>query len=85
MIHMRMEPGSSRSFVRRTSSRPLAQLFDFLEVCGGSGVLSEKMAGKGFVVGPIVDLSFSLHYDLTKSRVLEWLLFLVRHQRVKLL
>ena len=66
-------------------NRPLAQLYDFLEVCGGSGVLSEKMAGKGFVVGPIVDLSFSPHYDLTKSRVLEWLLFLVRHKRVKLL
>ena len=65
--------------------RPLAQHFDFLEVCGGSGVLSEKMSAKGFVVGPIIDLSYSRHYDLTQGRTLEWLLFLVQNGRVRLL
>ena len=63
--------------------RPLAQFFDFLEICGGSGVLSEEMARRGFCVGPVIDLTYSKQYDLLSTRVVEWLLFLVQNRRVK--
>ncbi|CAK9020415.1 unnamed protein product [Durusdinium trenchii] len=66
-----------------TAERPLAQFYDFLEVCGGSGVISDAMSKKGYVVGPIIDLTYSIHYDLTKSRTVEWLLFLVQNGRVR--
>ena len=65
--------------------RPLAQVFDFIEVCGGSGVVSEQMAMLGYTVGPIIDLSYSPHYDMTKTRTLEWLLYLVQSARVRAL
>ena len=66
-----------------TAERPLAQFYDFLEACGGSGVISDAMSKKGYVVGPIIDLTYSIHYDLTKSRTVEWLLFLVQNGRVR--
>ena len=68
---------------RDTPDRPLAQRYDFLEICGGSGVVSDAMAKLGYVVGPIIDLSFSSHYDLTKTRTLEWILFLIQAGRVR--
>ena len=64
-------------------SRPLAQFFDFIEICGGSGVLSDEMNNRGFVVGPIIDISFSPHFDLTKTRVLSWLVFLLQNGRLR--
>ena len=66
-----------------SKSRPLAQYYDFIEVCGGSGVLSEQMAELGYTVGPIIDLTYSGQYDLVNLRVLEWLLFLVQNRRVR--
>eukprot|EP00435_Cladocopium_sp_Y103_P035124 s3074_g9.t1 len=63
--------------------RPLAQHFDFIEVCGGSGVLSDEMSRRGFVVGPIIDISYSRQYDLISDRVFSWLLFLIQHRRVR--
>ena len=43
-------------------SRPLAQRYDFIEICGGSGVVSDQMSELGYVVGPIIDLTYSVHY-----------------------
>lgn len=63
--------------------RPLAQRFDFIEVCGGSGVVSEQMAELGFVVGPIIDLTYSGHYNLVDMRAVEWLIFLVQNRRLR--
>ena len=64
-------------------SKPLAMRYDFLEVCGGSGVVSEQMNLLGFVVGPIIDLSFSRQYDLTQPRLFEWLVFMIREGRLR--
>jgi len=64
-------------------ARPLAQRFDFLEVCGGSGVISDEVAKYGLVVGPIIDLSYSSQYDLVNLRVVEWLLFMIQNRRVR--
>ena len=64
-------------------SRPLAQRYDFIEVCGGSGVVSDQVALLGYVVGPIIDLTYSEHFDLLDLRVVEWLIFMVQHRRIK--
>ncbi|CAL1151878.1 unnamed protein product, partial [Cladocopium goreaui] len=67
--------------------RPLAQLFDFLEVCGRSGVLSDEMSCRGYVVGPIIDITYSKQYDLISDRVFGWLpgwlLFMIQHKRIR--
>ena len=62
--------------VHPAPSRPLAQFFDFIEICGGSGVLSDEMR-RGYVVGPIIDISFSAQFDLLKTGVIAWLIFLI--------
>ena len=66
-----------------SAERPLAQRYDFIEVCGGSGVVSSAMSELGYIVGPIIDISFSPHYDMTKLRTLEWLMFLLREDRLR--
>ena len=80
-LHPELPQGESQQPER--PARPLAQYFDFLEVCGGSGVISDQIALQGYVVGPIIDLSFSPQYDLVQSRVIEWLLFMVQNRRVR--
>lgn len=55
--------------------------FDFVEVCGGSGVLSREVAALGLVVAPVLDLSYSEFYDLGSLRFLEWLLHMVSSGR----
>ena len=45
--------------------------------------MSEAMSSKGFVVGPIIDLTYSGQYDLVKWEVVEWLVFLIQNHRVK--
>ena len=64
-------------------SRPLAQHFDFLEVCGGSGRVSTCMSNAGWRVGPVIDLSRSRWYDLLSARLLEWLVWLIQEGRVR--
>ena len=49
--------------------RPLGLRFQFLEVCGGSGVVTHELIAQGVVCGPILDLSYSRQYDLTIPRV----------------
>lgn len=51
--------------------------FDFAEICGGSGVLSRQKAALGLVVAPVLDLTYSEHYDLLELRFLEWVLTMV--------
>ena len=65
--------------------RELAQYFDFIEVCGGSGVVSDELAKFGFTIGPIIDISYSPAYDVMNLRAVEWLLWLVQNGRVRAL
>jgi len=57
--------------------------FDFVEICGGSGVLSREAAALGLVVAPVLDLTYSEHYDLSELRFLEWVLTMVVTSRFK--
>ena len=45
--------------------------FDFVEFYGGAGVITKHMNAMGFVCAPVLDLSFSRHYDLSDLRLLE--------------
>eukprot|EP00974_Lingulodinium_polyedra_P061152 5898790-Lingulodinium_polyedra.AAC.1 len=56
--------------------------FDVIEVCGGSGRVSEAAAARGLVVGPVVDLSRSPHFDVLARDALEWLFWLIQEGRV---
>ena len=56
--------------------------YDFVEVCGGSGVLSRAALSLGLVVAPVLDLTYSPHYDFGDIRVLEWLLHMLDEKRI---
>eukprot|EP00435_Cladocopium_sp_Y103_P044820 s2497_g12.t1 len=57
--------------------------FDFVEICGGAGVLSKQAAMIGLVVAPVLDLSESPHYDLRGLRFLEWICYMVSSGRFR--
>ena len=51
--------------------------FDFVEFYGGAGVITKHMNAMGFVCAPVLDLSFSRHYDLSDLRLLEWAIHMI--------
>ena len=53
--------------------KPLAFRFQFIEGFSGAGKVTSYVAELGFSVGPPLDLSNSLQYDLTLVHVMEWL------------
>ena len=63
--------------------RPLGLYFDFIELCGGAGVVSKHLSALGAVVGPVFDLSFSSQYDLANHRVLMWFIHMLESGRLK--
>jgi len=77
--------GAAETDQKLPLSRPLAQFFDFIEICGGAGAISEEMSSLGYTVGPIIDITYSKQYNLVDLRTLEWLLFLVQNRRVRAL
>ena len=56
--------------------------FDFVEVFGGVGAVSEAIGSLGAVVAPVLDLSWSRQYDFQNVRLLEWLLFMLEEKRI---
>ena len=57
--------------------KPLAFRYHFIEICGGVGKITKYLGEKGWVCGPVIDLSFSAVYDLMKLEVILWLLHMV--------
>ena len=53
-------------------SRPLAFRYDFLEVYAGAAVVSDAVAKLGYIVGPPIDLSYSVELDGGELHVLSW-------------
>eukprot|EP00435_Cladocopium_sp_Y103_P043795 s3267_g12.t1 len=47
--------------------------FDFVEVCGGVGSVSQALAARGSSVMPPIELSDSPHYDVRDLKLIEWL------------
>ena len=55
--------------------------YEFVEICGGAGVVSKAAAQLGMVVAPPLDISDSPHYDLRDVRFLEWIIFMISENR----
>jgi len=62
--------------------RPLGMRFHFLEICGGAGKIAASLSGKGWTVGPVIDLDRSPFYDLSMLRVLSWVYHLLEDGRL---
>ena len=56
-------PSHSSSFPHEIP-KPLGQIFDFIEICGGAGRVTQKVAEAGYVCGPVFDLSYCAQFDL---------------------
>eukprot|EP00438_Fugacium_kawagutii_P033672 Skav204069 [mRNA] locus=scaffold3:515457:529911:- [translate_table: standard] len=63
--------------------KPPLMVFDFIEVCGGAGKVSKYLSQLGYVVGPVLDLSVSVHYDLKQLELLRWLMHLLENKQLK--
>lgn len=57
--------------------------FDFVEVCGGSSVLSRAADDLGLVVAPVLDLTYSSAYDFGDLQFFEWVLYMVSAGRFR--
>lgn len=58
-------------------SRPLAFRYDFIEVYAGAAVVSDAVASLGYVVGPPLDLSYSVELDGGELHVLSWIVHML--------
>ena len=57
--------------------------FDFVEICGGSGVVSEHAARLGLIVCTPIELSDSPHFDLENPRLIEWICVMLQKGRFR--
>ena len=57
--------------------------FDFVEIFGGSGVLSEAMAKLGLKVCPPIDLARSPHHDISNPKLLDWIFQMIAEKEVQ--
>ena len=68
---------SAEAEISNVPAKTLAQRFHFIEICGGAGKVSKFVAELGWVVGPLIDLDKSPHFDWANVRVLEWVYHLL--------
>ena len=57
--------------------------FDFVEVCGGAGKVTNALRDLGHSVAPVLDLSNSSHYDLSSLRLLEWIIYMIEENQFR--
>ena len=78
------EFGDEEAFETADASvpRPLGLWYEFIEICGGAGVVTEELVRLSVVCGPVLDISISYQYDLTSLRVIEWLLYMMEAKRL---
>ena len=63
--------------------RPIPLCFDFVEIFGGVGRVSDAMNNLGFVVAPVLDLSHSRAYDLSSLDMLRWIIHMLESGRFR--
>ena len=63
--------------------RPLAFDFDVVPIFCGASMVSRCCASLGLRVSPIIDLRFSVEYDLTSPVVQDWLNYLMWNRRAR--
>ena len=79
------EVGGSRgegSGEEKEVPRPLGLWFQFLEICGGAGVVTREILKLGVVAGPVFDLSFSSQYDMVNHNVVMWFIHMMEEGRL---
>ena len=64
-------------------TRSLGFSFDVVEICGGSGVLSEALAKEGCLVCPPIDLSKSQHCDRRDLKLVDGIFSMIAEKRFK--
>ena len=74
--------GGVSSDLSGSVSRPLGLNFEFIELCGGAGVITKELLKSNVVCGPIIDLAISPHYDLANRRVIQWVIFMLEQDRL---
>ena len=57
--------------------------FDVVEVCGGSGVLSDALAKEGLRVCTPIDLSHSQHFNLEEIKLIDWIFQMIFEGRFR--
>ena len=57
--------------------------FDFVEICGGAGKVTQAVASFGRSVAPVLDLSNSRHYNLSCLRLTEWIIYMIEENRFR--
>ncbi len=62
--------------------RPIGLWFQFLEICGGAGVVTREILNLGVSAGPVFDLSVSPQFDMVDHKVLRWLVFMMEQGRL---
>ena len=62
--------------------RPLGMRFEFLEICGGAGLVTQYLCQLGVVCGPVFDLSNSQQFDWSSLRVVRWMIFMCEDGRL---
>ena len=79
-----VEDGESLTYEEKVApQRPIGLFYQFIEVCGGSGVVTKALLTMSIVCGPVFDLSFSQQFDMSKCRVVEWLIFMLEQDRLQ--
>ena len=63
--------------------RPLAYVFDFIEVYSGSARVAAALGRKGFGIGASIDVAESPAFNMEWLRTLEWLIHLLQRKRLR--
>lgn len=58
-------------------------VLDFVEICGGSGVLSKAAAKHGLNGCAPIELSTSRHFDITNPALLDWIMQMIVEKRFR--
>ena len=58
-------------------------IFDFCEICGGSGVVSAAASKRGLSVCPPIELSDSPHFNVESPRLMEWICYMLQTGKIK--
>ena len=64
-------------------AKALEFYFDSVEICGGSGVLSDAMCQQGLIVCTPIDLSKSSHYDITSLKLINGIFQMIAEKRFR--
>ena len=75
--------GESDGLLQSSPAPSIDFSFDVVEICGGSGVLSDALSREGLSVCVPIDLSRSPEFDITHVRLLEWVMFMLSEKRLK--